>query len=172
MKTGDLVKQFGVSDTTIRRWVAEFEGFLSDDAKKTNSRQRVFNSSDFLVLATIHALSSENLPLSMIQERLAEGYRVEDTASSTVGYSDGRMVPAAAVEQIVDATELRVEIESLKRERDRLLELLDQERNISHDKDQRIDVLQTEIKTLLRELGRAEGRLEQIDRSHKRDEED
>lgn len=170
MKTGDLVRQFGVSDTTIRRWVAEFEEFLSENAKQTRSKHRSFTSDDFLVLATAHEMSKENFPLNAIREKLAEGYRVDDTTASTVGYSDGRLVPAVAVEQIIDSTELRIELEQVRAERDKLVEALEKleasktelvEKHDQHllEKDNRLAALQQQISALQRELGRAEGEL-------------
>jgi DNA-binding transcriptional MerR regulator len=159
MKTGDLVKQFGVSDTTIRRWVAEFGEYLSSNAQQIHSKHRSFTADDFLVLATIHVLSKEGYSLSAINDKLGQGYRVEDVSAATVGYTDGRMVPATAIEQIIDAAEIRVELESLKIERDRLLDELGTERQRNIEKDQRIEQLQKDIRELQRELGRAEGEL-------------
>jgi DNA-binding transcriptional MerR regulator len=166
MKTGDIVKHFGISESTVRRWVKEYEEFFSD----SSNRQRSFTSSDFLVIATIKELANQNLPMSHIRQQLAQGYRVEDTVAQTAGYTDGRMVPAAAVEQIIDATQLRVALEQVTYERDRLLETLEMleksksdleekyEERIS-EKDQQLQSLQEKISELQRELGRAEGEL-------------
>lgn len=163
MKSGDLVKQFGISNQTVRRWVEQFGDYLSDDARAVNAKQSVFNADDFLVMATIKKLSTEGLSLSAIADRLAEGYRVEDISAATVGYEDGRMVPAAVVEQVVDAAGVRVELEVIKAERDKLLELLEQtQQRLDETSDQwrrEKDELQKQIAELQRALGQAEGEL-------------
>jgi len=163
MKTGDLVRQFGVSSKTINRWVEEFEEYLSESARKVGTRQSVFNSDDFLVLATVHELSAGGLNFKGIHDRLAEGYRVDDTRASTVGYEDGRTVPAAAVEQLVDAAEIRAALERVTSERDKLLEMLETERDEHRRAREDLKELQTQVVQLQRELGRAEGRLEEIE---------
>lgn len=166
MKSGELVRQFGVSSSTIRRWSAEFSALLST----SEGKHRSYTADDFLVMATIHELSKEGLTLAAIRKRLEEGYRVEDTSVHTIGYSDGRMVPAVVVGQIIDSTELRVEIESLKQERDRLLEMLKEERENSQQLQKKFDgaqkewqekheANQTEMKELLRDIGKLEGEL-------------
>lgn len=164
MKTGDIEKQFGVSGTTIRRWVTEFKSFFSDSAVKKDSRNRSYTADDFVVLATIHSLSAQNFPYDAIREKLESGYRVEESVSQTVGYTDGRMVPAVAVEQIIDSTTVRVELEALKIDHARLMEELESERARVADRDQKIQVLQDRIADLQHKLGLAEGRLGEIDR--------
>ena len=152
MKTGDLVKHFGVSESTIRRWVKEFESVLDPQRGK----HRNFTQNDFLVMATVKKLADDGLTFRAILRQLEEGYRVEDTASETMGYSDGRMVPAAAVEQIIDASEIRVELEVIRAERDRLLDLANRLESKNEEMSTRIVELERELGNLQRELGRAE----------------
>lgn len=176
MKTGDLVKKFGVSDATIRRWASTFNTFLSTG----EGRHRNFTYDDFLVMATIHQLSGQGYTLELIQQKLKDGYRIEENSIDQIGYPDGRMVPAAVVEQVIDASEIRVQLEQIKSDRDRLITLLQQaqekldqmerearqrEEAIRREKDTQIEALQSEIKELQRALGRAEGRLEEIERT-------
>lgn len=173
MKTGDLVKLFGVSNKTIQNWVKEFENFLSDGAKKLDGRQSIFDSHDFIIMATIAELSQkEKLPYSVIQEKLVSGYRIEDVSAATVGYEDGRTVPAAAVEQIIDATSVRVELEQVKAERDKLLDMLNQKEKRERELIEKLDNMQNQIAELQRQLGRAEGELnlrrQQEDQAKKR----
>jgi len=164
MKTSDLVRQFGVSDTTIRRWTTEFSDYLSDEATKKDHRNRSYTSADFLVLATIRELSKEGLGLNSIREKLDSGYRVDEPTPNVVGYQDGRLVPAAVVEQIIDATEIRIELEQVKADRDRLLRMLEdaqQELKNAREKEetakQKVESLQERIQELQREVGRMEG---------------
>jgi len=183
MKTGDLVKKFGVSDATIRRWASTFNEYLSEG----EGRHHNFTYDDFIVMATVHQLSGEGYALELIQKKLSEGYRIEEQLVDQIGYPDGRMIPAAVVEQVIDSSEIRVQLEQVKNERDRLLQTLEQtqqrlaqlegearqrEETIRREKDTQIDGLQKEIKELQRVLGRAEGRLEEIERSRKPKSED
>lgn len=125
MKTGDLEKQFGVSRQTIYNWVDKFDNLFSNEARGIKVKQRAFNSEDYIILATIAELSRDGLGYTAIQNRLAEGYRIEDPTTFTIGYDDGRMVPASVVEQVVDASEVRAALERVTVERDRLIQELD-----------------------------------------------
>jgi len=167
MKTGDLEKRFGVSGTTIRRWIEAFGDFLTDDAKKVEMRQRRFTEEDYIVLATINSFSKTGFPFAHIKEKLSEGYRIDDPTAATVGYTDGRLVPAAAVEQIIDSVEIRVELEQVKAERDKLLELADNYRQENKELRGEVKDWQKQVIELQREIGRLEGRLEEIDRNRK-----
>lgn len=165
MKSGDLQKAFGVGVTTIKNWVDEFGEFLSDGARGVESRHRHFTQSDFIIMATIAELSQrQKYPYSVIRERLQQGYRVDNPTAATVGYEDGRLVPAAAVEQIVDAAELRVELEQIKADRDKLLSLLEEARKDSKEWRERYHELERELRETQRLLGRLEGRLEEMDK--------
>jgi DNA-binding transcriptional MerR regulator len=175
MKSGDLARLFGVSSEAIRQWTEVFAEFLSDDAQAKNMRQRLYNETDVLVLATVARYSADGLSRAHIREKLAAGDRVEHPGIANYGV-DTRMVPAAAVKQLVDATELRIELEQIKAERDKLIEMLDSERTQSRERDiqlrAEIKNLQDQVVQLQRELGRAEGRLEEIDRLRKQKDEE
>jgi len=162
MKTGDLSKLFGVNEATIRNWTEQFSGFLSNSARKINTGQRMFDESDMLVMATVASLRNENVSLEDIQHRLEAGERVEHPGVANFGV-DTRMVPAAAVEQIIDATELKTELAQVKAAYQQALEILDRER-VQHGQarekfENKIDALQEEIKKLQREIGQLEGEL-------------
>lgn len=160
MKTGDLVKKFGVSEATIRRWSADFKEHLSPQ----QGRRRSYTREDYIVIATIYELFSSGLTQRIVEQKLREGYRVAAEEVSEIGYSDGRMVPAAVVEQVIDASGLRAELEQVKFERDRLMDMLtrsEQARTeLQKELNEKVDHLQQEIARLQRELGRAEARAE------------
>lgn len=163
MKTGDLTKQFGVSAQTIHRWVIEFSDFLSDSGKGVGVRQKSFSADDFLVMATIHQLSLDGTAFTTIKERLQEGYRVESTVAASMGYEDGRLVPAAVVEQVIDSVEIRVELEQVKAERDKLVEMLEETREkleaAETARRDEVKALNERLIELQRLLGQAEGEL-------------
>lgn len=139
MKTGEIIKVLGVSRQTLSVWAREFSEYLSE---KTG-RFYHFTREDFEVLATINELSAKRHTFPEIHERLAEGYRTE-----AEGYFDlSDMIP---IQQALDASKIRAEVESLKLERDRLL--------------QTVDAQADEIKQLQRELGRAEMKAEMLEK--------
>lgn len=158
MRTGDLQSLFGVSSTTIVKWIKVFEAYLSEGARKTDSKQRSFTEEDVIVLGSIAKLSAEGLGYDAIHAKLEEGFRVERPEVTNWGV-DRRMVPAAALEQVIDSTDMRVELEQVKSERDKLAELLGQSNDQLRELREKYDQLQEEIKTLQRQLGLAEGEL-------------
>jgi DNA-binding transcriptional MerR regulator len=166
MKIGDLEKKFGVSGTSIRRWIESFSDFLSDESQKIDLRQRRFTEQDYIILATINYLSKKGEAFANIREKLEGGFRVDDGTIASLGYSDGRMVPAVVVEQVIDSTEVRMQLERVSAERDKLLDMLENAqreiKEIRHEKEGQIQVLQQEIKELQRALGKMEGKLEEI----------
>ena len=162
MRTGDLCRQFGVSETTVRRWAVEFSDFLSP----VRGKQRHYTGDDFILMATIHQLSLEGLTIKAVRKKLQEGYRVEDSAAQSIGYSDGRQVPAAVMEQVIDSVELRTELEHVKAERDKLAQLLDNAHQHAAKWEQRytevldqLTRLQARIAELEREAGQLSGEL-------------
>ncbi|MFP4320838.1 MAG: MerR family transcriptional regulator [Anaerolineales bacterium] len=163
MKTGDLARLFGVSITTIQNWINEFGDHLSDPAKKIGAKQRSFNEDDVLVLATVASLSADGLNYDTIRKRLADGERVEHPGVANYGV-DTRMIPTAAVEQLIDATELKIELEQIKAERDKLLSMLERSEDEKTALRAKVDELQAEMANLRERLGRAEGRLEEKDK--------
>lgn len=165
MKTGDVAKLFGVSNTTINQWQRRFAGYLSE--KK--GRQRIYDQNDVLVLATVARLSADGHSLAEINNQLEDGYRVEDVGAANFGI-DHRMIPAAAVEQIIDAAELRTELEQVKAERDKLAVFFQNAQETAakweekhNESSAKITELQDKIATLERQLGRAEVKAEQLD---------
>jgi len=159
MKIGETATLLGVSDNTVRNWVSEFEDFFSPNARKERGRQRTFTEADVLVLATIATLRNDALEFSEIQKRLNAGFRVEHPGVANFGV-DTRMVPTAAVEQLIDATELRIELEQVRVERDKLLDMIEQlqfrleKAETSHKAE--TTTLQKRIEDLIERAARAE----------------
>jgi DNA-binding transcriptional MerR regulator len=175
VKTGDLAKLFGVSQTTITRWIDEFSDFMTDRAQKIGVSQRAYTEADILALATVAKLSVEDgLRFPQIKERMQAGERVEHPGVANFGV-DHRVVPAQAVENLVDASVLRNELEQVKIERDRLIELVskfeDKIEAVRAEKDGKIEEFQSRIAELQHRLGMAEGELtyrRELDK-HRRD---
>lgn len=154
MKTGDLAKLFGVSNTAIQNWTSHYADILSDKRGK----HRYYNEKDVLILATVAKLSADGFSHEKIREKIDAGELVESPTEANFGV-DTRMIPAAAVEQIVDSTELKVELEQIKYERDRLLDTVQELKRGMSDKDDEIKALNAQIQELQHKLGLAEGEL-------------
>jgi DNA-binding transcriptional MerR regulator len=163
MKTGELAKQFDVSYQTVRNWIHEFSEYLSDDAKALTARQHTIRQDDFVILATVNELSQrQGLNYAEIRERLKDGYRTDELEAYIMPMD---MVP---LQHAVDASKIAAQLDIIKAERDRLAEMLDEEKlahqQTRHELETRlgakVDSLQDEIKQLQREIGRLEGELE------------
>jgi predicted nuclease with TOPRIM domain len=84
------------------------------------------------------------------------------------------MIPAAAVEQLVDAAEVRTYLAQVTADRDKLLEMLAEEKQAHQVSREKVQSLQDEIARLQRELGRAEGELayrRELEKRHQQDSE-
>jgi len=165
MKIKELLQQLGTTNTTLARWITEFDSFFSTGAKQ---RQREFTEEDFGVLAAIAKLSRDGMNYDAIRSRLAAGYR---ESLSTVNFGvDTRLVPAAAMEQIIDSAELKVELENIRQDRDRLVAYVERLEKQLDDKDKKMEQirdtysaqiveLHKQITELSERAGKAEGEL-------------
>lgn len=155
MRTGQLAQLLGVSASTIQNWLREFDTFFD----KRYGSQKVFNDQEVIVAATINKLSSEGLGYQEIKAKLQSGYRVDSPSEAAFGV-DTRMVPAAAMEQIIDASELRIKLDNLQHDYDHLIKMLADANEENKALRQRVDELHDKIIDLNRALGKAEGELE------------
>ena len=176
MKTGDIARRLGVSPKAIRDWISEFDAYFNESPTK----QRVYSEEDYIVLATIAKFSHQGYGYASIHEKLKDGERVDVSEDITYGI-DTRMIPAASVEQMMDATEVRLQLERVTTERDRLVEMVE---DLQHQVEQKLDSqkqeyetkldrqrddyerkqdsLQKEIRVLLERVGRAEAQAEML----------
>lgn len=156
MKTGQIASALGVSDDTIRNWLARYPAYF----EQRHSRQRSYTEADYAILATIASLASDGKSTAEIEAMLKSGFRV-DSANTTAPGVDIRLMPAAIVEQLIDSAELRIELEVLKSDHAKTLDLLAQSN--AENK-----TLHEAITKLNREIGRLEGELnyrKQLDQS-------
>ena len=159
MDKQQLSAKLGVSHTAIYRWIDRFGDFFSEGAKAS---RREYTQADLDMLATIAKLSHDGLKYDAIEKRLLDGERV--SFENTTFGTDSRMIPAAAVEQIIDSVEIKTELAQIKAERDKLIELVEKADAEKRDLQSKVDQLQSQIADLQNKLGRAEGRLEEKDK--------
>lgn len=157
-------EKLGVSDTTIADWIAHYSEYFSNSATKTG-RARSLTENDLDILATIANASHDGLNRDDITEKLAAGDRIEFTG--TILGTDTRMIPAAAAESMIDATEIRTELEITKSALNKALNTIETERK-DHKKElheasesykSEVQDLQKQIAELQHKLGLAEGEL-------------
>jgi len=161
MRTGQVAEQFGITTQALRDWIKDYGEYLSDSAKAVNSRFAEIKEGDFLVLATVHNLvHKEKMAHKDAKVRIASGYRIDDIEAYQI---EPDFVPVPAVEQLIDATDIRINLEQVTKERDMLRELLDREHTEKRELQEEIRQLNDEIKKLHREIGRLEGKLDRDD---------
>ena len=160
MKTGDAAKRLkNVTSQTIRDWIERYGKFFSEDAQGINRKYAEINSDDFIVLATIYELSrgDDKLSHEEIKQKLADGFRVDEQEAYTL---EPDMIPSPIVESIIDAAEIRVELEKTKSELERALTILENERQQHGEQvarlEAKIDDLQQQIGELRERAASAE----------------
>jgi len=162
-KIGQVASMLGVTLNTLKNWQDRYPDYFSKSALGQGVSQRVFTESDILTAATIAKLRADKLDFDAIGEQLEDGYRVDSPQVANFGV-DMRMVPAAAVEQILDSTEIKTALAQVTAERDKLLELLEKSDEEKRELYARVEALQDQIGELRERAARAEGRLEEKDK--------
>ena len=154
MRTGDIAKQFEVTTQTVRNWLNEFSEYF--DPKE--ARQANIGQDGFIVLATIAQLSKAGKGYADIHEQLKSGYRADELEAYT------QPIDLIPLQVAADNSRVYAELEIIKAERDKLLELLEKSDREKGDLQSKVDELQKEIRELTDRAARAEGRLEEKDR--------
>jgi len=157
MNKKQLEAKLNVSHTTIYKWIKRFDSYFSDAAR---SGRREYSQEDLDILATIASLSIEGLNYDAIEKRLDSGERVafEET---TLGV-DSRMIPAVAVEQMLDATEIRIELEQVRAERDKLYSMLEEIKADFSKEREKNEALLREMGQIQERAARAEAQVEML----------
>lgn len=152
MRSGEIAKLLSVDGSTIRRYTRDFSEFLS----KQDSPTRSYTLQDYEVILTVRTLYKDGFNEKAIRLKLAEGFRISSEDTAAVGLLDNRVIPMTVAEQMVDASTVRAEVDNLKMERERLLEII-------KSKDERIEELQERLIDLSRQLGQLEGLISSFD---------
>lgn len=104
-------KHLGVSDATIRNWAAEFADYLSPGSQTAAPGEvRTFTPDDLTILETVAALRRQNLNYEEIQQRLADGERIEiDAPPIDVKPGQETAVTIAAFQSTLQSYEARID---------------------------------------------------------------
>lgn len=164
MQIKDLAAKLNTTHTSISNWIKRFEDYFSENAK---ARNRTFTQEDLDTLATIATLSAKGLDYSAIERELATGER--ETFEDTTPGIDTRSIPVVAVEQMIDAAEIRMELEQTRSDLARAMDIIREERTANQRLQEKIDTMQEKIERLQHALGKAEGELEYRRNLDKRD---
>jgi DNA-binding transcriptional MerR regulator len=156
MRSGELAKLLNVSDQTLINWMSrpEIRPFLSDSAiGESGNTQRIYTESDVLVLNTVRILRAKGIQnWDEIQKKLDDGEREQEFPQNAI-VTDNRTIPLPQAKQ---AAEYAVAIEqlnaALKRTSDLELLLVEAKRENAD--------LRAEHNTLLRLVGKLEGKIE------------
>lgn len=148
MRINEITAKLGISPQSLSNWIKRHDTFFSEGAKL---KRRQLTERDLDILATINRLSNDGVSHEDIANQLANG-ELDSFEDVTVGI-DMRMIPTMAAEQMIDASQIRKELE-LKE----TALIKAQEQIIS--KDNLILELKDEIAELKHKLGRAEAESE------------
>jgi len=185
MKTGEIASILSVTRDTINNWVKNpaLEEFFSALARgEAGNAHRFFSESDVLVLNTIHHLRRRGTrDWEAIAEYLDSGERFQEFPQNAIS-TDPRTIPLPQAEQSVKAAatlaerdaalnrvqELEYQLDTMEQrhidEVEKLrIETREEVRRSRQEYEQKIDGLQREVRQLLREIGRLEGRIEERD---------
>jgi len=72
---GQAAKEMGLPKSTVRGWVADFNDYLSDNAKPEKGQVKRLDTDDMAVLWSVHLWRSQHTSKPDIHERLATGER-------------------------------------------------------------------------------------------------
>ena len=185
MKSGELAAALGVTPDTVKNWAKHpvLEKFFSEGAKgEDGSFQRTFNESDVLVISTIHHLrTGGTTDWEEIAQRIEDGVRHQEFPQNAIA-ADPRTIPIQQAEQSAKAAatvaerdaalkrvnDLELQIVTIESQHRQEIEQLRAETKeevdgIRREYEEKMEKLYQEVRQLLREIGRLEGRLETRD---------
>ena len=117
---GEVAKMLDISAPTLRRYVATFGEYLSDDARR--QRSRYFSDADISVIAQIRNLTAQGLKIKEIPAHLGEIVKEDRPLTALELPGLQRQIETifeSFQDQQKDINTLRQELEQLKRDRSR-----------------------------------------------------
>lgn len=168
-RTSHLMKWFGVSQETIRRWAIEFERHLDNGAKpQKKGAVRKFTEIDARKLALVAEMSRDYAPFDEIHASLDNASleylpEIEDFLLNEQIQEAGNVELRAALQQLTAAKE---QVEQLQRERDEFksrLEEAERDAMLARLYKEQYETAQAQIAQLNREIGRLENEVKRGD---------
>lgn len=162
MRSGELAKILGVADQTLLNWMKqpEVNPYFSREALgAAGSVQRIYTEEDAVILNTIRELRSNGTTdWREIGKMLADGFRKQEFPKNAL-ITDTRVIPVPMAEQATQLAQILQERDSALERATELAQALDDER-AGRKKDN--ELAQAELRRLEREIGKLEGRLEEM----------
>ncbi|MBA3867675.1 MAG: MerR family transcriptional regulator [Anaerolineae bacterium] len=162
MRSGELAKLLGVADQTLLNWMKtpEINHLFSREARGTaGSIQRIYNEEDAIILNSIRELRSNgNNNWQEIAKLVLEGFRFREFPKNAL-ITDTRVIPIPMAEQATQLAQVLQERDSALERASLLVHELEQERNERRKDNEKA---QSELRRLEREIGKLEGRIEEM----------
>ncbi len=162
MRSGELAKLLGVADQTLLNWMKQPEVihyFSREALGSAGSVQRTYNEEDAIILNSIRELRSNGTSdWQEIAKLLADGFRNLEFPKNAL-ITDTRVIPVPMAEQATQLAQVLQERDSALERASELTQALDDER-AGRKKDN--EVAQAELRRLEREIGKLEGRIEEM----------
>lgn len=162
MRSGELAKLLGVADQTLINWMKQEEVkhlFSREALGEAGSIQRIYSEEDAIFLNSIRALRSKGTnDWQEIAKLLSDGFRDLEFPKNAL-ITDTRVIPVPMAEQATQLAQVLQERDSaLERATELTRELEDERAGRKRDNEQ----AQSELRRLEREIGKLEGRMEEM----------
>lgn len=162
MRSGELAKLLGVADQTLLNWMKqpEVKMFFSREALgDAGSVQRIYTEEDAIILNSIRELRSNGTNnWQEIAKLLSDGFRNLEFPKNAL-ITDTRVIPVPMAEQATQLAQVVQERDSALERAIELSQELEAERS-GRKKDN--ELAQAELRRLEREIGKLEGRIEEM----------
>ena len=162
MRSGELAKLLGVADQTLLNWMKEKEVkhlFSREALGSAGSVQRIYTEEDAIILNSIRELRSTGTnDWREIAKLLSDGFRILEFPKNAL-ITDTRVIPVPMAEQATQLAQVLQERDSALERATELSKELEDER-AGHKKDN--EQSQSELRRLEREIGKLEGRIEEM----------
>jgi DNA-binding transcriptional MerR regulator len=162
MRSGELAKLLGVADQTLLNWMKqpEVKHYFSREALgSAGSVQRTYTEEDAIILNSIRELRSNGTSdWQEIAKLLADGFRNLEFPKNAL-ITDTRVIPVPMAEQATQLAQVLQERDSALERATELAQALEDER-AGRKKDN--EMAQAELRRLEREIGKLEGRIEEM----------
>lgn len=150
--TGTTASLLNCSRETVRTYADEFARHLSAISNPGSARHRQFTEDDLRVLATVTQLKRSGKTYQEIHEALDSGESVNIDTSALTMVSNSREL--ALMEAQIADLENRLKATILERDQAITASAVDRARR--EDMERRVESLETEVRKLIKEIGRLE----------------